>query len=205
MLGNFQQAIQWMKEGKKVRRKDWGNKKLRGRLDNDFIFFDDESGKCDSHFLNVVSSIEANDWEIYEEEKLTFEDIEEGRNEFLKLRLDAPNRIKINKKTAEEIIVPNSLFGMKVEIDEGIKDGDFELRFEKEEQTLSDFIMPGRNMMYNGVGVNPIRNYLDKIKKPILAEIKVAEKGNSSGASIVRMILKQIIKTIDKHAGPGLC
>ena len=37
-MANFNQAIQWLKEGKKVRRKDWGNKPLYGYNENESNF-----------------------------------------------------------------------------------------------------------------------------------------------------------------------
>ncbi len=63
---NFEWAIKQLKEGKKVRRKGWGNKTLYG-YGGDFIHFSDEGGDSNAHFLNEVLSLEATDWEIYEE------------------------------------------------------------------------------------------------------------------------------------------
>ena len=75
-MGDFKQAIEWLKEGKKVRRSDWGNKILHGELKHNFIHFSDDTGNLNSLFLNDVLNLEATDWEIYEEkvELKTFKD-----------------------------------------------------------------------------------------------------------------------------------
>ena len=65
-MADFQQAIKWLKEGKKVRRKDWGNKTLYAEGDR-FVNFTDQTGDCSGYFFHEIRNIEANDWEIYEE------------------------------------------------------------------------------------------------------------------------------------------
>ncbi len=69
-MSNFQQAIKWLKEGKKVRRSYLGNKTLRGEMSANFISFKDKTGYLNSLFLHDVSSLEAMDWEIYEEKSM---------------------------------------------------------------------------------------------------------------------------------------
>ena len=70
-MADFQTAIKWLKEGKEVRRKDWENKELHGRWVDDFISFYDKKGRCDAHFLNNTQTLEADDWEIYEDDEIT--------------------------------------------------------------------------------------------------------------------------------------
>lgn len=68
-MADFNQAIQWLKEGKKVRRKYWGNKELRGYMvDRNHIYFQDKQGAVSAEFLNVIDNLEATDWEVYCEE-----------------------------------------------------------------------------------------------------------------------------------------
>lgn len=69
-MSDFKQAIEWMKEGKKVRRSYWGNKELYGFIqpENSFIHFKDKESLCSSCFLNDTLNLEADDWEIYCEE-----------------------------------------------------------------------------------------------------------------------------------------
>ena len=70
-MANFQTAIKWLKEGRKVRRKDWGNKELHGTWKEDFISFFDKKGSTNAHFLNSIETLEADDWEIYEDDEIT--------------------------------------------------------------------------------------------------------------------------------------
>ena len=67
-MSNFQQAIKWMKEGKKVRRKLW---------QNSYMFLNKSKGegnyKIEGDMLSTMEhlsyySFEATDWEIYGEE-----------------------------------------------------------------------------------------------------------------------------------------
>ena len=73
-MSDFKQAIEWMKEGKKVRRSYWGNKELKGFVQNNFIQFEDKDGRSDAHFLNELTTIEATDWEIFEDSKESLSD-----------------------------------------------------------------------------------------------------------------------------------
>lgn len=66
-MADFKQAIEWMKEGKKVRRKTWGNKLLFGELTGNMIYFMDGERYCEFKIFHDLESIEANDWEIFEE------------------------------------------------------------------------------------------------------------------------------------------
>ena len=86
-MADFQQAIKWLKEGKKVRRSSWGNKTLYG-YGEDFIHFSDEGGDSNAHFLNEVLSLEATDWEIYEELKVVKESLSDKIE-----RIEFPNGV----------------------------------------------------------------------------------------------------------------
>ena len=65
-MSNFNQAIKWLKEGKKVRRPSWeeNNYWILG-IDEKISFKDGTT----THIH--VNQIEAKDWEIYEEMKIT--------------------------------------------------------------------------------------------------------------------------------------
>lgn len=65
-MSNFKQAIQWMKEGKKVRRKSWPGKYCN--LAHEYGEILRETGK--GYVLNF-NEVDAIDWEIYEEETLS--------------------------------------------------------------------------------------------------------------------------------------
>ena len=60
-------TIEWMKEGKSVRRESWGNKELRGNRKDLLINFEDKRGCCSAKFLHDIANLEAQDWEIFEE------------------------------------------------------------------------------------------------------------------------------------------
>jgi hypothetical protein len=62
-MTDFKQAVEWMKEGKKVRRSFWSDKTwfIRSK-DNNIL---DNNG-LQRHYN--IESIEATDWEIYQEE-----------------------------------------------------------------------------------------------------------------------------------------
>lgn len=60
-MADFGQALQWMKEGKKVQRKKWGGEYLK--IEDSQIF--DECGKIFNRFdSNIILN---DDWEIYTE------------------------------------------------------------------------------------------------------------------------------------------
>ncbi len=68
-MSDFKQAIKWMKEGKKVKRKLW---------QNSYIFLNKSKGegdyKIEGDMLTTLEllgyySFEATDWEIYEKEE----------------------------------------------------------------------------------------------------------------------------------------
>lgn len=63
-MADFQQAIKWLKEGKKVRRKYW-NKDYAVYLSEGGIWYKER----DAEFRNTfyVGDFEATDWEIFEE------------------------------------------------------------------------------------------------------------------------------------------
>lgn len=108
-MSDFKQAIKWMKEGKKVRLKNWGNKNLYGYSRNNWIHFMDGGRDFDAHFLNEISTLEADDWEIYEEEEglKTLKDIESQFHTPTdniigsELRQEAIKWIKSDRKFAE--------------------------------------------------------------------------------------------------------
>ena len=63
-MSNFQQAIQWLKEGKKVRRPSWEDDSYWKLGSAGIILWADET-PAKIH----LNQINANDWGIYEEEK----------------------------------------------------------------------------------------------------------------------------------------
>ena len=69
-MADFKQAIQWLKEEKKVRRKDWKG----SELENTGLFLINKSGVChkvgnSTEYFNLnILDFEAKDWEVYCEE-----------------------------------------------------------------------------------------------------------------------------------------
>ncbi len=64
-MADFIQAIKWIKEGKKVRRENWGNQSYHYKLNNEYVLpMSKDKPKPD----NLIE-IEGNDWQIVEEEK----------------------------------------------------------------------------------------------------------------------------------------
>ncbi len=68
-MSDFSQAIKWLKEGKKVRRKYWQNEKLF--LSEEETSIKEISGNesnSSGFIMNTLENFEATDWEIYCEE-----------------------------------------------------------------------------------------------------------------------------------------
>ncbi len=65
-MTNFNQAIRWLKEGKKVRRPSWN-------IDSYWkLGIDEKICWSDGHTAHIhLNQIKAKDWEIYEEQKIT--------------------------------------------------------------------------------------------------------------------------------------
>ena len=61
-MADFKQAIEWMKEGKKVKRPHWVYPIL---IKQDFIHILDLETNKTQHYQNCVDDFEATDWEIY--------------------------------------------------------------------------------------------------------------------------------------------
>ncbi len=70
-MSNFQQAMQWMEEGKKVRIKSWESEKYYWFVDTQYSFDNlwciKQSNGTDACLIR--NFIEATDWEIYEEKE----------------------------------------------------------------------------------------------------------------------------------------
>ena len=75
-MSDFKQAVQWLKEGKKVRRENWSVKNLYCKYSesvwsgNNFkegIFFFKDNSKNTIKEEFTFKDFEATDWEIYEE------------------------------------------------------------------------------------------------------------------------------------------
>lgn len=68
-MGTFQDAVQWMKEGKKVRRPLYNTSKRYFAKSGIFIQLFEANGKSvECIFAQRLEDFEATDWEIYEEE-----------------------------------------------------------------------------------------------------------------------------------------
>ncbi len=63
-MSDFQQAIKWLKEGKKVRRKSWENKDYHYVRIGDLIYIMSGERSLTDNLINM----EGDDWEIHEEE-----------------------------------------------------------------------------------------------------------------------------------------
>ena len=66
-MSDFNQAIKWLKEGKKVRREDWDEGCFYILLSQ--IEYQNLSGHDEEFDVFMKDDFEANDWEIYEEKK----------------------------------------------------------------------------------------------------------------------------------------
>ncbi len=98
-MSDFKQAIQWLGEGKKVRRSSTNNKEW-------YIFLSEEIGEegfvCLHHTINFepklwsqsIDMLEATDWEIYEEKK-------ESLSEGFELFFYSQEEVKAQIKTCE--------------------------------------------------------------------------------------------------------
>ena len=49
-----------------------------------------------------------------------------------------------------------------------------------------------------------VKEFIAKIKNPIKSELNIAKKYGTKTAIIVKLLLNQILKQIDKEAGEGL-
>lgn len=64
-MANFQQAIKWLNEGKKVRRKSWSKDSYFDEARNGLKLFSCEK---ESGCPLLIGDLKATNWEIYEEE-----------------------------------------------------------------------------------------------------------------------------------------
>ena len=108
---NFEQVIKLLKEGKKVRRKNWGQRKYR-YLDTSkqAIVMRNQSGKAKSISPDFLY---ADDWEIYEEKirLKTLKELCENRDYIMinLLKQEEIKEIKEIKRLMKENIIGNEL------------------------------------------------------------------------------------------------
>ena len=72
-MSDFNQAIVWLKEGKKVRRNYWSNKNYNVFMFGKYIYSKHDKESPKEHFPFTLEDIEAEDWEIYCEEHKFFD------------------------------------------------------------------------------------------------------------------------------------
>ena len=75
-MATFQEAIVWLREGKKVRRKDVDNEKFRIILSEGELFYYQISEDGIYNYSFDINEFEATDWEIFEEKESLSDKIE---------------------------------------------------------------------------------------------------------------------------------
>lgn len=151
-MSDFKQAIEWLKEGKKVRRAKW-------KYGYELHFYDDGyriSGKAlvdakDKDFFEVkcgsfkIEDFEADDWELYG--NVSVKQINEARTLAREEGMN-PNRLKIHPEDLKELIEstkhdidwsykPNEFFGLLIIEDDKMIRGNA-LVYEEPKESLSD-------------------------------------------------------------------
>jgi hypothetical protein len=134
-MSNFQQAVNWLKKGKKVRRRHWLGWN-RFHLINDpqiGLLFETGNNMIRNADKISIQDIEAEDWEIYEEKYTTLEEINKKRYKILeagykptKIEMNSKDLDNLDKELNKDLVNTKklvTLYGMKVVSNDELKIG----------------------------------------------------------------------------------
>lgn len=138
-MADFKQAIQWMNEGKKVRRNYYHEKVYTtyNKLLNKFSDMNIEGEFINNIRTMTMTDFKATDWEIFhciDDLIVTIQDLTKiHAKRFIKI----PNTIEMNKEDANKIrenpkCYLGKIFGMNIEVSEALKEGECIVGYKKE-------------------------------------------------------------------------
>ena len=141
-MSDFNQAIKWLKEGKKVRRKGWnyhwynsftgvGDINVSNICNPISGQMDEETNSATTYL--TIDNVEATDWEIYEEFFLTT--INKGINAFVEKNTAVPNRVRLHSNAIKKLHIEDSVvevLGLMIEIDDSLQENEAIVYYEKE-------------------------------------------------------------------------
>ena len=99
---NFSKALELLKQGKKVRRKEWG-KSTKIFIRNEQLFVDNDEEECNyanTSVYYILSDILADDWEEYKEPLLTKEE-KEYLKAIMKINLFEVYEVSVSRSDAD--------------------------------------------------------------------------------------------------------
>ena len=128
-MANFNQAIQWMREGKKVRRKNWVRADLYLFHEYGEIFRNKYLEGVAQPMIFTFSNFEAIDWEIYCKEELCERSMDPKERVFYDRGFEDGKHWNKSDKKPEELLIKRSfsesITYLKNQFDEGNMNEEF--------------------------------------------------------------------------------